>query len=188
MITISCTGYDSFSQRYYDDLIARLDLNTLSCSCGCTGKLIYYGVYIRSVKSEHKHIRLRVRRVYCTHCSRTHAIMPSVIVPYSQFLINDHVSVISSYENRSPSLIEIMDNNNCLDENNAAYIIKSYRKHWKRFIDDAKINLFSNDLVDICFSFFSRQFMQIKTIPNLLNYTADNQPLLTTCCHSIKNT
>ena len=111
-------------------------------------------------------IRIRILRLICKACGRTHALLLSEMVPYSQLPFQDQRDLIAASEKHT-SFAEILQRNLCIDENNAAYIIRSFRMHWKTRLLHAGIPL-GEHLISLCFFFFSRQFMQIKDIPNQL--------------------
>ncbi|WP_423236818.1 DUF6431 domain-containing protein [Clostridium butyricum] len=59
-----------------------------------SGQLIKHAYYNRHIKTPNGIIMLKILRVKCKCCNRTHAIFPECIVPYSQVLLNDHISII----------------------------------------------------------------------------------------------
>lgn len=57
----------------------------IECSnpdCGCSN-LNFYGSYERNVLGNGE-LRIRIKRVQCTKCKATHALIPSFIIPYYQ--------------------------------------------------------------------------------------------------------
>lgn len=166
MITIFSEKNNSFSQKDYDCMIDDLSFHKLSCTCKQKGTLIKHGYYIRSIKSPEDFIELSITRVYCKSCKKTHAILPSWIVPYSRVAYDDQVSIIHSYLNQL-SFEPIMLSNLLIDEGNIRYIIIQYLAHWKERIASfcGKAHL---SVMKSCFKYFSRQFMQIKCTPNIL--------------------
>lgn len=166
MITILTDKIKSFSQKNYIKFINELPFHKLSCTCKQKGSLIKHGYYSRSIKSPEGFIKLSILRVYCKSCKKTHAILPSWIIPYSRILCHDQVSIIHSYLNHL-SFEPIMLSNLLIDESNIRYVIQQYLAHWKERI--ASFNGFLSDFtVKECFKHFSRQFMQIKCTPNIL--------------------
>jgi hypothetical protein len=170
MITIETENCNPISQDFYDHIIFSLDLATLTCACGHTGQLIWYGSYARKVKLVDQAISLQVARVYCSSCGHTHAILLSSIVPYSQIPLDVQVAVIECYEQGS-GFHSILDSQITMDENNIASIIRSYRQHWyQRLLSLSVLFKSLSELVRKSFQDFSRQFMQIKSTRNKLFY------------------
>lgn len=169
MITITAYKIKSFSQKSYDEFIKSIDIGRMTCSCGLSGQLIKHAYYSRLVKTPDGIITLRILRVKCKHCGRTHAIFPEAIVPYSQILINDHLSIIKAY-NTGTSFESIMMSNEYIDESNIRYIIHQYLRHWKEHIAAFGLSLTDSvhALVTKCLKTVKRQFMQIKCITNVL--------------------
>lgn len=168
MITIKTENYNHISQDFYNKTIDSLDLNLIPCTCGHIGGLIRYGSYKRNIQLKDDVITLTIVRVYCKQCGHTHALLLSSFVPYSQIPLVVHISAILSYE-RKTSPDSVLADQCCIDENNFKFLIRSYRLHWREPLRSSGLVLSDwSSLVLGCFSFFSRQFMQIKTTCNQL--------------------
>lgn len=168
MITIKTENYNLISQDFYNKTIDSLDLNLISCVCGHSGCLTRYGSYRRSIRLADAVLSLSVVRVYCKACGHTHALLLSSMVPYSQFPLVLHVRLIHAYEQET-GFQNILAEQYCVDENNLKSIIRNYRLHWKQRLLSMRIRFPDiSSLISGCFSFFSRQFMQIKSTSNKL--------------------
>ena len=88
MIAILTGMVKRFSKKRYYDAIAALELYQLTCSCGHSGCLIVHGYYERTVRTPFGSMRIRVLRVMCKECGHTHALLPEILVPYSQLPAN----------------------------------------------------------------------------------------------------
>lgn len=168
MITIFTDNCNPISQNLYDNIINDLQFHQLSCDCGHFSCLTIHGYYKRSIKSEDSFLRLRICRLKCSFCNKTHALLLSSIVPYSQVSFSDHISIISSHE-RLEGFDSFMDSHSSIDENNIRYILRQYHLHWfHRLLSISLILSTSFSFIQGCFSNYSRQFMQIKRTPNIL--------------------
>lgn len=168
MITIETENYNYISQDFYDNTINSIDLNQISCTCGLSGSLIFYGSYKRKIQLRDEVIVLTVVRVRCSACGHTHALLLSSMVPYSQIPAAVQVDTIVALEN-SVSIEHILDEQCCVDESNLRSIIRSYRLHWRERLRSECISLTPFPLlIRQCFSCFSRSFMQIKNTRNKL--------------------
>ena len=98
MITIPIENCNSFSQKIYDDYVFDLQIHLIKCKCGHCGSLIFYGHYTRSLKLLGLVFSLVIQRVKCNFCGRTHAIIPSLIVPYSQIPREDQQEILKLNE------------------------------------------------------------------------------------------
>ncbi|WP_244834116.1 DUF6431 domain-containing protein [Clostridium sp. BJN0001] len=156
----------SLTQKSYDKFIKDIDFHKLTCSCGRSGQLVKHGYYKRTVKNSDGKISITILRAKCTCCNKTHAIFPECIVPYSQILLCDHISIINAYNSKA-SFEPIMIANEFIDESNIFYIIKQYLEHWKERITSFKISL-DLSISKQCLKNFKRQFMQIKCTNNIL--------------------
>ena len=171
MITITVPFDNPLNQKIYDNLINTLQFHQLQCTCGHSGCLTIHGYYTRSLKKDDSETTLFICRVKCSHCGKTHALLPSQLVPYSQVSLQEQVAIISAYEN-SGDFEQIMDAPPSIDENLIASITKRYITHWMQKIRSFRVELsFSSCLVKQCFTFFMNQFMQIRQTPNILFLT-----------------
>lgn len=167
MITFYTDFDNPISQISYDNFINVLQFHQLTCSCGHSACLTIHGYYDRKIKCGDSDINLHVLRVKCSHCNKTHALLPASIVPYSQVSFSDQVSIVSCFENSS-DYTEIMETTPSIGENCIHSIIRRYRHHWHQRILSANLNTsISIPFIRDCFTHFSRQFMQIKTTVNI---------------------
>lgn len=169
MITLITDKINTFNQISYSKFLDTINFHQLSCSCAFSGCLIKHGFYKRSIKTPEGFITLSILRMKCKHCGKTHAIFPKFIVPYSQILLNDHLSILRAYTSND-SFELIMTANEYIDESNIRYVISRYLRYWKEPIAAFGFSI-TDDIVSIirhCLSTFKRQFMQIKYIPNII--------------------
>ena len=166
MITISTAKIKHLTTETYNKLIEALPIHQLSCSCGQSACMIKHAYYTRSIKVLGRLIKLRILRLICKHCNKTHSILPDWIVPYSRVLLTDHLKIIKAYQNNN-SYEDLMIENVLIDESNLSYILKKYKLYWKERLFSYKICLDLN-LTQNCIKHFKRQFMQIKSTTNIL--------------------
>lgn len=178
MITINNEKSNTFLQETYNELIQNIDLLSLPCSCAIKGHLIKHGSYKRTIKSKGKSFAIRIQRVLCKSCGKTHALLTKDIVPYSQISIYDHLLIIEAYLEPAPSETaniyeDIMIDNECISENTIKYIINKYKNFWHQALLslNLSINNEANFIINKCLTKFRRQFMQIKTTINILFLT-----------------
>lgn len=168
MITILTDNCNPISQILYDNILNSLQQHQLECICGHSGCLSVHGYYNRRLKIETTLVSLRIRRVICSFCKTTHAILLSSIVPYSQISLPDQINIIDCHE-RSEDFTPIMEAHPSIDESNIRYVIRQYLCHWLERLLAASLSLCSSKtFISHCFSSFNRQFMQIKRTPNSL--------------------
>ena len=71
-----------------------LNFGYLTCpNCECD-ELISYGTYERYIVANGVSMPITIKRVMCKHCGRTHAIIPSFLMPYFQHLASFINSII----------------------------------------------------------------------------------------------
>jgi hypothetical protein len=98
MITITVPFDKPLNQKTYENIINTLQFHQLQCTCGHSGYLTIHGYYTRSLKKDDSEISLSICHVKCSHCGRIHALLPSLLVPYSQVSLQNQISIISAYE------------------------------------------------------------------------------------------
>ena len=166
MITVIFPSDKPFSDIAYYSFLQELSLLSIECTCHKKGCLIYYGWYKRTVRLPEGHLELSIQRVRCTECGKTHALIPSVLVPYSQITLADQQGILICAENGQKA-DDVVEQSHIIDESGARYIIRQYRKHWKERILSIGRTLLDS-LTIPCLSAYSRQFMQIHRTPNIL--------------------
>lgn len=159
MITIPIEDCNSFSQKTYDDYVFGLQPHMMECKCGRCGGLIFYGHYERHLKLLGLFLPLVIQRVRCRFCGKTHAILPSLIVPYSQISREDQQRILELYED-GRSAAPVLHKNYQIDESHVRHIIRRYKQHWKERILSIGLTLHDR-LTEACLSVYSLQFMQI---------------------------
>lgn len=167
MITVFVSENNPISQKSYDDAMDQLDPFRLPCTCGCSGSLIRYGSYRRHVKADGTKFPLIIRRVLCQSCSRSHALIPSSLVPYSQIPLEDQISLIEAFE-EGDATDSILDSNPEMDDRTPFPLIRMYLLYWRERLLSERIALRPFvQLTKQCLSLFGKQFMQIKNTPNI---------------------
>ena len=168
MILISVKDYNQFSQDYYDSVINSLQFHQLKCSCGHSACLTIHAYYTRSVFLPDGVRPLRICRVRCSECGRTHALLLSSIVPYDRISLLDQHTVVCAYEDGSDRNA-VCDQNPSVDENNVKSIIRRYTRFWlQRLLSESIPFRKIPSLIRSCFSFYSMQFMQIRRTAAIL--------------------
>ncbi len=169
MITNTSCSDNLITQDSYDRMIDALPIHRLTCPC-ChqSGSMIYYGSYSRHVKSSDGKLCLRIQRVRCS-CKRTHAILPQQLIPYSQLPLSDVFDIIEEGLKKTPRYDSILDCSPDIDRRSILIILHLFCRFWKERLLSEHLELTSPfDLSTRCFAHWQRQFMQIRTTPNIL--------------------
>jgi hypothetical protein len=90
------------------------------------------------------------------------------MVPYCRFPLSIQLRIILAYtaEVRRKAICQLIP---AIDENSVKSVFARYRSYWRQRLLSEGIRLSPvPDLVEKCFSFYSRQFMQIRGTPNLI--------------------
>ncbi len=156
------TLIDDYSSCYYD-FYYDINLSAIACPhCKEKGHFHRHGFYFRSLLYHGVKITLPIGRIYCTHCGRTHALLPAFIIPYRQITLQTSISIL-------------MDDPTLLEE----YTFDlSYIKMIKKQFHDSFQYLFSNplssysliEIIKKSFIIKSSQFMQLSKKINTFIY------------------
>ena len=162
---------DTFSKRYgelLELLHGLLSSGLLICPfCreeGGTGHFIFWGWYSRRIETGGDGTgRVQIRRIRCSCCRHTHAILPEETVPYSAFPTELQTRLIQAYldkdEEARDALLE-----KYIDKNSDAchHIEQRYEKKWQELLRKAGASI--NDPLSVitekCVTVLERQFMQ----------------------------
>lgn len=84
------------TQSSYNREISLLVLASCECPFCMTCTLIFFGTYVRHllIDGSENLIELRIQRVQCTTCKRTHGVLPDCLLVRSSFLLTDALFVI----------------------------------------------------------------------------------------------
>lgn len=149
----------------YKEFISSLQLHVIRCPECNHYALIRHGFYNRHILTDEEDIVLRVVRVKCKHCGKTHAILPSTLVPYQQVPVDTQYDIITDYFNNK-SIYSSLERHPFIDESLARAILKRFASFWKERLIAASIKMDSiKDLVFKCISNYKLQFMQIRYTP-----------------------
>ena len=166
MITFPLEDCNSFSQETYDKAVKGLQINMMECRCKQRGFLMLYGHYRRHLKLLCSDILLYIQRVICTHCGKTHALIPSLIVPYSQIPKKDQQDILILMEEKKRPA-PVMERNTQIDESHVRHIIRRFRQYWKERLSSMEHTTLHDSLTEPCLHTFRLQFMQIKKTFNI---------------------
>ena len=171
MITLLLPDFNPMPEKIceiYNSVIANLQLHQLTCPCGCSGCLRVHAYYYRTLKIPAGPVRMRIMRVFCTKCEKTHALLPAFIVPYSH-IPAPYQAQIAQQADGSHDFSAVMEQCPCINESNIRSVIRNYLLHWKERLLSYAVPFTPFDtLVSRCFFHHHSQFMQIKKRPNTL--------------------
>ena len=160
-------------QLFYEHLISILFLNISIRKSPCCEKgiLIKHGYYTRCFRTHSGEETLTILRVKCSVCCKTHALLPSDLIPYCQCGTESSISFILNYEAGKNCDEGLADTNGLLDENDYYRCIKKYKTNWKGRIESLHFNIhkLSENFIEygaICIRSFCRHFLQMRDPPD----------------------
>lgn len=71
---------EEFIRKYEEEV----NYGYIECPYCKSDNLIFYGTYERNIGIYGEYYKIRIKRVQCKYCGRTHALLPSFILPYYQ--------------------------------------------------------------------------------------------------------
>lgn len=145
------------SQDYYDRIVLELDRSLIQCpDCNQLGFYVnsYYERSFKLAGSPNK-TRILIMQVICKSCGKTHAILLSCMIPWSQISLQDTL-IILRLEPSSPDY----DDNPLISHEDRVRIRKAFRLFWKERLMAFRISI-DEALSENCIFYHHRQFMQI---------------------------
>jgi len=158
------TSFNKLLNKYKESL----NFGVLVCPCCGSSDYIKWSTYSRNViyKENDKVISevLKIQRIRCKSCGKTHALLPDLIVPYKQLNMELIIDILLNY------VVDI----DYMEQDYFNIIVKQFNKNYKIYlrttfpndsISDALIRLKNN--LDDRLSFIKehkRCFMQMKLL------------------------
>ena len=163
MIIVLTTMIANITNIYYQNLMAGIDPHDLICPCCKNKGMNYFGRYQRMIKNGvyHETLELNICRVICRNpeCHRTHALLPSSIVPYSRISMAETIDIINVQSDQDIS--KVLENNHCVEYDEVLTTIKNFKKKWRLRLADIGVALGEEGFFEKCISIFGVHFMQI---------------------------
>jgi len=153
-----------------------LNIDALVCPCcGAKHSLTIFASYNRHLVTYNEGISINnnisISRYICSSCGHTHAILPSVIIPYMSFSFNFTISIIYDYLVHTFPSVEVMCEHYHIAISTFYRIFKKFKNHkklWLGLMDDYLTSnlLFIDKLLKNSFSelekFISDFFLRIS--------------------------
>jgi len=114
---------------------------------------------------------ITISRYICSSCGHTHAILPSVIVPYMSFSFKFIVSIIHDYLLHKFSSVEVMCEHYCIAISTFYRILRKFKEHKQLWLGLLKDKLISK--LSFIQTIIDNTFIEVETfIINFFNRTA----------------
>lgn len=137
----------------YNEYCLNANFTFFKCpSCHCTGSIVRHGYYCRTIYINGIKYRICILRIKCKKCGKTHAVLPSFVIPYIQLSIYDVVKIIKDNSAGDSTFYKKL------------YLLKQYKNWYNRLLsifnslNEAFENL--NTLITECARYFNRGFLQ----------------------------
>ena len=135
--------------NYFDKHMKSIKIDTLICPfCGARHTFSPFASYTRNFVTyedcEVHNNTLVISRYICSSCGHTHAILPSVIVPYTSFSFKFIVYLLHSYLVHEFKSVEAMCDHYCISISTFYRILSNFKVHKKLWIGLLSDKLISN--------------------------------------------
>ncbi|MBX4272228.1 DUF6431 domain-containing protein [Clostridium estertheticum] len=132
----------------FDKYVSSVNIDTLVCpSCGAKHALSTFASYKRHLVTYDNNTAqdniIIIHRYICSSCKRTHALLPSVIVPYMSFSFKFTVSLIHDYLVHKYPSVEAMCEHYGIAISTFYRILNKFKEHkqiWLGLLDDKLIS------------------------------------------------
>ena len=91
-------------QKTYSSLVSSIDFSKIVCPCSSNSWDIH-AYYDRNISFCGEKIKVRILRIKCRHCGKTHAVLIEDMIPYSSFSGEDFLNM--SIDNSSMSYRDV---------------------------------------------------------------------------------
>lgn len=143
----------------YKKMIESIDLMKIQCpACGHHGFTIH-GYYSRFVLNDESKDELLICRIKCPVCGKTHAILPSLLIPHNRIKLSDAVQIITAADQEE--LKRFLDEHYLISIEAVRRLKEAFRKVWKAMIASEGITI-DDQISRQCVSVFKKQFLQIS--------------------------
>lgn len=164
MLQIEIASSDSniiITQDSYDNTIDSIQFCSIMCPF-CSGiGFTRHAFYKRKVILPNgETISLRVLRVKCAHCNKTHAVLPLAIIPYKRITYMTATRIINL--NTRKAVKDFLDNNLDIDENMIYRIKQQFKHRWKQILISLDISRINIESIKVIIQNQNVNFMQFK--------------------------
>lgn len=122
--------------QMYSDCVNSMDFSQITCNSCMSNSWSYHAYYYRYISIFSKRIRVRITRIICCTCGRTHAILIEPMIPYLSALFTDLTSLIIFS-------VLIFDSSLC------AYYRKKFSTHISHYTDLVLFSSRNNSVIFI---------------------------------------
>ena len=109
-------------QKYEEEI----NYGGLCCKCG-NREFSIHGEYERNVIKEGKEYKIKIKRVKCTRCRKTHGILPDFLLPYYQTEAEEIIECVEEMVEKEKSTTEIEKERNIIRQK-----LNQWRKKYKK--------------------------------------------------------
>lgn len=132
----------------FDRYVSSVNIETLACPfCGAKHSLSKFACYKRHLVTYNNTAQdnmITIPRYSCSSCGRTHALLPSVIVPYMSFSFKFTVSLIYDYLVHKYHSVEAICEHYGIAISTFYRILKKFKEHKQRWLGLLENMLISN--------------------------------------------
>lgn len=155
----------------FDEHIKAINIEDLACQlCGAKHALSSFASYKRHLVTYDNNTAqdnlISISRYICSSCGHTHALLPSVIVPYMSFSFNFTISIIRDYLIHKFYSVEAMCEHYGIAISTFYRILKKFKEHKKLWLGLLTDKLTSN--LFFIQHLLNSTFIEIETL--LLNF------------------
>lgn len=168
-----CYKQISFENEIYNfnEQLKSINIEELKCPfCGAKHSLSAFASYNRHLLTyENNAVQdnlVKIQRYICSSCGHTHAILPSVIVPYMSFSFNFTISIIHDYLINRFHSVGAMCEHYCIAISTFYRILEKFKDHKKLWLGLLTDKLTSN--LDFIQHLINSTFVEIQIF--LLNF------------------
>lgn len=176
MLSFQTTFINKYDQNSYKEDIKKINYFHIRCTCGSVGHFHNHATYTRYLQVDvNDTIQLTITRIKCQSCNCTHALLPSIIVPYRILSNPNIIRIITSFRNTNDS-ISVISKLTGFSRELVRKLIIFYLKYHKERLDSflsvfSSCDLLSFDFIISYFAEYHTMFMQRILTKNMIIYS-----------------
>lgn len=97
MIIIQNPKKININQKIYDHFVDNLVLDDIHCPNCSQHSWSFHASYYRFIDFLGRRIKIRIKRIICNSCGKTHAILIESIIPFSCLNHDDIINILQSH-------------------------------------------------------------------------------------------
>lgn len=160
MIIFNCKSVKIPPNQLYDSIIDNIPFASIKCTNCYHSGFQKHCYYYRTLYNSYSRsfTRIKILRLICPNCGKTHAFLLSSMIPYSKFPLDLTIDICQLASEKQ--IREFLDLHIEIILDTLRSMKRRFRLFWKQRLLSCDISFDIFSITNKCIAFFQRQFMQ----------------------------